>query len=633
MTAQFRNLVFEGGGVKGIAYVGAMQVLSRRGYLDHITRVGGTSAGAINALMFALGYDIKTQRTIIGSADFNDFMDNSFLFIRDMKRLWSEFGWNKGDFFADWVGGYIKQQLGDARATFSDLAGAGHPDLFVIGTNLSTGFSETFSRERHADMPLIDALRISMSIPLFYRAVRYGPRKDVFVDGGVMLNYPVKLFDRERYIDMDAEPEAACRVGYYEGENNRFLLERPGRSPYVYNRQTLGLRLETKEAIGQFRYDEPLRSERIDDFCGYALALVRSLLRVQENQHLHGDDWKRTLYIDTLDVETTDFDLSDAKKTALIEQGIQSAGTFLEWFENPENLPPNRIPHTLTPRVMLQRGICGVTVARAQSLMNRAGAMLDPDGVFGPGTERAVKHCQTWARQPLTGTVDEVLWDWLAALAEPFPALPTEGVAFIAREETGGLAYYQDHARWPHYPGEASGITIGLGYDLRMNTLADFKRDWAQVLPQAVFNVLSMDIGKAGTKKRARELKDVGIDIPFNQSWQVFTATTLPRYYDLTLGIYPSLDKLPPLCRVALVSIVFNRGASLRGDSRREMKTIQTLLEQADQALPDTQRWQAILTGVEDEIVAMKRLWGSGSGLVKRRQAEANLWRRGLKKD
>jgi predicted acylesterase/phospholipase RssA len=53
MTAQFRNLIFEGGGVKGIAYVGAMQILQDRGILPEIRRVGGTSAGAINALIFA----------------------------------------------------------------------------------------------------------------------------------------------------------------------------------------------------------------------------------------------------------------------------------------------------------------------------------------------------------------------------------------------------------------------------------------------------------------------------------------------------------------------------------------------------------------------------------------------------
>ena len=48
MTYPFKNLVFEGGGVKGIAYAGAMKVLEKKGILKNIVRVGGTSAGAIN---------------------------------------------------------------------------------------------------------------------------------------------------------------------------------------------------------------------------------------------------------------------------------------------------------------------------------------------------------------------------------------------------------------------------------------------------------------------------------------------------------------------------------------------------------------------------------------------------------
>jgi len=54
--SQFRNLVFEGGGVKGIAYVGAMEVLEEKGILGDVRRVGGTSAGAINAVLLAAGY-------------------------------------------------------------------------------------------------------------------------------------------------------------------------------------------------------------------------------------------------------------------------------------------------------------------------------------------------------------------------------------------------------------------------------------------------------------------------------------------------------------------------------------------------------------------------------------------------
>jgi len=351
MAAQFRNLVFEGGGVKGIAYIGAMQVLDQRGYLGKddsgkylIKRVGGTSAGAINALIFALGYDIYDQKEILNSTDFKKFMDNSFGFVRDFRRLWNDFGWNKGDFFLKWAGSLIKSKLGTSKATFKDLHdNKDLPDLFVIGTNLSTGFSETFSYERHPNMPLAEAVRISMSIPLFFRAVRKGNREDVYVDGGVQLNYPVKLFDREKYIDMDNEKQAARHTEYYNKENARFLLERPGRSPYVYNRQTIGMRLDTEEEIALFRYDEPLQGKKINRFPEYARALIGSLMQVQENIHLHSDDWQRTLYINTLDVKTTDFELSDEKKRALVEQGIIGAETYFKWFEDQEEAVVNRI--------------------------------------------------------------------------------------------------------------------------------------------------------------------------------------------------------------------------------------------------------------------------------------------------
>ena len=343
MTAQFRNLIFEGGGVKGIAYVGAMQILEQRQILKDIKRVGGTSAGAINALLFSLGYTIQEQREILSSTNFKEFMDDSFGLIRDIRRLAKNFGWYKGDFFSSWIGELIRRKLGKNTATFKDLERSGLPALYMTGTNLSTGYSEVFSIERHADMPLASAVRISMSIPLFFAAVRFGENNDVYVDGGCIRNYPIKLFDRERYIDMQNEPKAARGTDYYNKENAIFLLDKPGRSPYVYNRQTLGLRLDTAQEIAIYRYNEKEKSKPIKNFTDYAKALIGAMMNVQENQHLHSDDWQRTIYINTLDVATTDFDLSEEKKEALIREGISGTENFFKWFEDPQEQPVNRI--------------------------------------------------------------------------------------------------------------------------------------------------------------------------------------------------------------------------------------------------------------------------------------------------
>lgn len=278
----------------------------------------------------------------------------------------------------------------------------------------------------------------------------------------------------------------------------------------------------------------------------------------------------------------------------------------------------------------LNRGDRGADVRRLQSLLNRVGAMLVTDGDFGGGTERGVRYAQDIAGQTETGSADQVLWEWLEARPEPYPPLATDGVSFIAREETGGLAYYRAVTRWPHFPGLASGVTIGVGYDLRFNSRDNFLELWSPHLSPEFINALALDIGKPGSKKRVRELKRLGLEVPFKAAWAVFLQKTLPRFYADTESIYPSLSRLPDLCRSVLVSIVFNRGASLSGSRRKEMRAIRDILALADDTSLHKLKRRVILTDVEDQIVSMQRLWDPGSGVHKRRQAEANLWRNGL---
>ena len=341
MAYHFKNLVFEGGGVKGIAYVGAMEVLKKKGILAGIERVGGTSAGAINATMFALGFSNAETNRVLRKLNFKNFLDDSWGVVRDTNRLINRFGWYKGDFFHKWIGKLIKKKLGDPLATFRDLKEAGQPDLYVYGTNLSTHFGEVFSVEHTPRMRIADAVRISMSIPLFFTAMRT-TRDDVYVDGGVLNNYPVKLFDREKYISKGKRPKMAVRTDYYEKENKRFLKKRPKSSPYAYNKETLGFRLDSKQEIAVFRYGaEPVHND-IDDFFDYVKALVSTIMESQGNMHMHSDDWQRTVYIDTLGVSTTDFGLSDAKKDALKASGRKGALSYFKWYDHKKSQPFNR---------------------------------------------------------------------------------------------------------------------------------------------------------------------------------------------------------------------------------------------------------------------------------------------------
>lgn len=341
MPYHFRNLVFEGGGVKGMAYVGAMQVLKEKGILSNIQRAGGTSAGAINATLFVLGYTPAQQRTIIKKLNFKNFMDGSWGVIRDTDRLINKFGWYKGNFFYEWIGEHIKKRLGDPNATFSNLKEAGKPALYVYGTNLSTRFGEVFSHEHTPNMRIADAVRITMSIPLFFAAIR-NARGDVYVDGGVLNNYPIKLFDREKYIEPANVKKMAIQTSYYKNENKRFLSKHPTSSPYVYNCETIGFRLDSKQEIAMFRYGADPVHHEIDDFFDYGFALLGTILESQGNAHLHSDDWQRTIYLNTLGVGTTDFELSDAMKTNLEDSGRKGATDYFTWYDSKKSSPVNR---------------------------------------------------------------------------------------------------------------------------------------------------------------------------------------------------------------------------------------------------------------------------------------------------
>jgi NTE family protein len=332
MAYHFKNLVFEGGGVKGIAYLGALEVLEEKGIMQNIKRVGGTSVGAINAVLIALKYTRDEQKKILWNLDFKDFQDSTWGIFRNLYRVMNRYGWNKGDFAKKWIGNLVADKLGNPEATFKDLKAKGYPDLYVYGTNLCTHYGEVFSIERTPDMSIAEAVRISMSIPLYFAAVR-NASKDVYVDGGCLNNYPVKLFDREKYI----EPANLPTMGrsdrqYYIDANKEFLEKHPGRSPYIYNKETLGFRLDSKEEIIAFRYNEP-RTYEIKKFTDYVKGLIKTVLDSQNNIHLHSDDWHRTIYIDTKGVSTTDFGLSDQKKTELIGSGKQGATDYFKWFD------------------------------------------------------------------------------------------------------------------------------------------------------------------------------------------------------------------------------------------------------------------------------------------------------------
>ncbi|MCP3981074.1 MAG: patatin-like phospholipase family protein [bacterium] len=342
MAYHFKNLVFEGGGVKGVAYIGALRALQERGILDNVARVGGTSAGAINATIMACGYTVEEANDILWGTDFHEFMDDTRGIFRNLHRVLTKYGWHRGEFFRKWIGRVIKAKTGRVGTTFKQLRALAGPDLYMVATNVETKFAEVFSHERTPDMAVRDAVRMSMSFPLFFTAVRHRG-KGLYIDGGLFNNYPVKLFDRERYVLPRERRTLARRTEYYERDRKR--SRRKTYKP-IYNKQTLGLRLDSENEIEMLIGRRRPKGKKINNFYRYTTSLIGSVMNAETNQHLHSDDWQRTVYIDTVGVKTLSFELSDREKKRLVDSGRAGVEGYFEWYDAAARRKATRpIPH------------------------------------------------------------------------------------------------------------------------------------------------------------------------------------------------------------------------------------------------------------------------------------------------
>jgi hypothetical protein len=189
------------------------------------------------------------------------------------------------------------------------------------------------------------------------------------------------------------------------------------------------------------------------------------------------------------------------------------------------------------------------------------------------------------------------------------------GLEMIVHFEVISEKYYEKHLCHPIWPGGASGVTIGIGYDLGYNDAETIESDWGERIAEADLGDMLEAAGLKGREARAY-LPQLGhIHIPLDQAKDVFYAVTLPRYARMTRKAFPGVQELPADAQTMLLSLVFNRGPALEGSRRREMKAIRPLVAAGD------------LAGIAAQIRSMKRLWDIDRlpGLHVRRDREAEL--------
>jgi GH24 family phage-related lysozyme (muramidase) len=178
--------------------------------------------------------------------------------------------------------------------------------------------------------------------------------------------------------------------------------------------------------------------------------------------------------------------------------------------------------------------------------------------------------------------------------------------------------------RWP---GGASGITLGFGYDLGHVHPEELRQDWRGHLAPEILDRLAPACFLRGRAAAAAAPRLADITVTRAAAVTVFLERSLPLYERRTREAFgPGLELLPPDAQGALCSLVYNRGDHLVGDRRREMRAIRESCDRLSQA-PNPEAVHAACTEIAGALRAMKRLWvGQGlDGLLARREAEARL--------
>jgi NTE family protein len=318
---QKADLVLEGGGVKGIGLVGAVLALEDAQY--HFPRVAGTSAGAIAAALIAAlqaaNEPLARLKDYLGSCDYPRFKQESWLrqhagVVGDAAHLMLHMGLYSGDYLVEWLGA-ILEKIG--ITTFAQLKlddpGSSQPEarryaLIVHTADITRGKVVRLPWDygnyglEPDEQRIIDAVRASMSIPFFfdpvkvdtkastYDGVSYAAGTVTWVDGGLLSNFPVEVFDRS------------------DGA--------PSRWP------TIGIKLSARETTMP-------PGHATDDTLHEAIDCLRTVLNNANRYYLSPEKAARTIFVDSTGINATDFEISEAEQATLFDNGTKAAQQFL----------------------------------------------------------------------------------------------------------------------------------------------------------------------------------------------------------------------------------------------------------------------------------------------------------------
>ena len=200
---RFLFLTFSGSGIRGIMYVGALYMLHKLKLLD-IKGCAGSSFGGLAATMVVLGYSVDEMYSTLAKFDYSKLMDVKILSAID------NLGLDSGLKIRKYLRGLFRRKSFSSRITFEELWQRTGLELVIVTTCVSRRASCYMSHVHHGDTLVLDALSASMSIPWLFCPVIIND--EMYVDGGLTDNFPVKAFEPHNSIALEITTECTHTI-------------------------------------------------------------------------------------------------------------------------------------------------------------------------------------------------------------------------------------------------------------------------------------------------------------------------------------------------------------------------------------------------------------------------------------
>lgn len=288
MKNLIKKIIFSGGGAKGISYVGIIKYfreLEESGNVRFdIDEMCCVSIGSVFGILYIIGYTYDELYSEIMDLDLGDLKKFK------IKNFLEKYGMDNGKMIMNWLEMMFSKRGISKNLTLNEIWLRYGIDFKVMVTNVNKYCVEMFSYKTHPNLKVIKAIRMATSIPFIFCAEKYNG--NVYVDGGILNNYPIKLYED---------------VGF---EN------------------ILGVKLITKGELST-EYNEYNEINSLETYMTHIFGCISA--NKERDTTLTYKHLEHTICINAYEItEPVNFSLTKSEKLGLIQMGYNSARMYFE---------------------------------------------------------------------------------------------------------------------------------------------------------------------------------------------------------------------------------------------------------------------------------------------------------------